>query len=78
MSTTKLKQKIQKEIENINDPQLLEALKVFIDTYFTERKDPLLENWELVLIEKSKKQIANGEYYTKEDSDEIIKRWLKE
>ena len=75
MTTSEIKSFIHETIENIEDEQFLEALKVIIETKFASM--PILEDWQIKAIEESEMQIENGLIISREEADKKAEEWLK-
>jgi len=75
MSTEDIKSRIHEGIENIDDNEFLLTIKELIDRKYNS---PDLSEIQLKRIKGSGKQIDNGEFYTDEQVDKIIDKWLEE
>jgi len=78
MEITEIKKIIHKDIDKINDAELLDVLRIFIETHLLHPQQPKLTNEQIRRLEMSRKQIENGEYFTNEKVDKEIDEWLKE
>ncbi len=75
MTTSEIKSFIHETVESIDDEQFLEALKIMIETEYSDT--PVLKEWQKKRIEESKKQIERGEFHTEEEADKIVEKWFK-
>ncbi len=75
MTLIELKSELIKEIENTDNPDNLEIIKIFLNNLNSE--PPVLSEWQIKRIEESEKQIERGEFYTEEEADEQVEDWLK-
>jgi predicted transcriptional regulator len=78
MSTNEIKGKLHESIENIDDNEFLLTIKELIEHKYQPANSPQLTEWQLKRIKESKKQIENGEFYTDEQVDKLIDKWLEE
>ncbi|MCI0448877.1 MAG: hypothetical protein L0Y79_03705 [Chlorobi bacterium] len=76
MTTEELKSEIQNDIDKIQDAELLEVLKIFIETHILNPSEPKLSDWQLKRIEESRKQIKEGKFYTDEEANRLTDEWL--
>lgn len=75
MTTAELKKSLVKEIELIDDPEMLEMLQIALGNI--NAPAPKLSEWQLKEIEASEKEIEEGKVISKEDADKKIVEWLK-
>lgn len=75
MSITELKEIINNKIMNTNDEQLLSAINTILSK--SENVFIVPEKWKKE-IEKSNKDIEEGNFYTLNDFEEKYKKWLKD
>ena len=54
------------------------TIKELIEHKYQHTDSPKLTEWQLKRIEESEKQIENGEFYTDEQVDKTIDKWLEE
>ncbi len=78
MSTEDIKSRLHEGIENIDDNEFLLTIKELIDRKYNSLDFSDLSEIQLKRIKDSEKQIKNGEYYTNEQVDKIIDKWLEE
>ncbi len=76
MKTSALKTALHETIENINDSELLKTLTEISSHHYSVLQEPELNDYELKRLHESKKQIKEGNYYTNEQANELIKKWL--
>ncbi len=76
MTTLGLKQQLFEGINNIDENDFLLTLKELIDRKYIETSIPKLSHQQQVRIEESEEQIRNGEYYTDEEVNKLIEKWL--
>jgi len=75
MSTIKLKNKILRKIEGINDDYLLEEVLALLE-FETNTKTIELTTAQISAIDEARDQIKNGEYFTNEEVEKEIDQWL--
>ncbi len=77
MTTVELKNILIHKIAGINDKSFLTAIKTIIDT---KSKTTIYKTTpeQRKGIEEGKEQIARGEYFTNEQVEMDIEKWLKE
>lgn len=78
MGTDEIKGKLHESIENIDDTEFLLTIKELIDRKYQSTDTPQLSEPQIIRIRESEKQIPRGCYYTDEQADRLIDRWLKE
>ncbi len=78
MRTDEIKGKLHESIENIDDNEFLMTIKEIIEHKYQAKDSIKLPEWQLKRIEESEKQIQNGEFYTDEQVDKAIDKWLEE
>jgi len=78
MSTEDIKSRIHEGIENIDDNEFLLTIKELIERKYDSPDFSDLSEIQLKRIKDSEKQIDNGEFYTNEQVDKIIDKWLEE
>jgi len=78
MAVKEIKYEIQKDIDKINDAELLGALKIFIETHLLNPHEPKFTDEQIRRLDLSRDQSKNGEYFTNEEVDREIDGWLKE
>ncbi len=76
MTTTALKKALHETIENINDLELLKTLSEISSHHYSLVQEPELNDYELNRLNESKKQIDQGNFYTNEQANELMKKWL--
>jgi hypothetical protein len=77
MSVTALQQKLIDKISNINDVDLLEDIYSFIGIDEEVGKFYSLSDKQISSIEQSKQQIKDGNYFTNDDVNKEIDKWLE-
>lgn len=77
MTTVELKNILIHRIAGINDKSFLEAIKTIIDTK-SEKTIYNTSPEQKLKIKEGREQIANGEYFTNEQVELEIDKWLKE
>ena len=78
MSINEIKGKLHESIENIDDNEFLLTIKEIIEHKYQAEDSIELPEWQLKRIEESERQIENGEFYTDEQVDNVIDKWLGE
>lgn len=76
MTKQELKDNIIKNIQKIDNERYLSDLNDMFERFTTTEFE--LEDWELERIKESQEQIKRGEYYTYDQVEEIIEKWLDE
>lgn len=77
MTTAELKKSLHSDIENINESEKLENLKIFIDTYLLNQGETEFTPEHLKQLNISRKQAEQGIFISNEDVDKEIDEWLK-
>lgn len=77
MSTDEIKGRLHESIENIDDTEFLLTIKELIEHKYQPTDSPKLTEWQLKRIKESEKQIEKGEFYTDEQVDKAINKWLE-
>jgi hypothetical protein len=78
MSTDEIKGRIHEGIENIDDTEFLLTIKELIERKYQSGDTPKLTEYQLKRIKESEQQIKSGEYFTDDQVDKIIDKWLEE
>lgn len=78
MSEQNTKTLLHESIENINDEDFLFAVKQILDRKYLPVDQPNLAPEQVQRIEESKTQIQQGNFFTAEQADEQVDRWLNE
>ena len=78
MSTEEIKGILHESIENIDDNEFLLTIKELIEHKYQPKGTPKLSSWQLKRIQESELQIERGEFFTDQQADKIIDKWLKE
>jgi hypothetical protein len=76
MTAIALKKYLVSRINLIDDDSILDKIKKIVEK--NESKVYVLSDYQLEKLEKSRKQFANGEFYTQEDVDLKVEKWLNE
>jgi hypothetical protein len=76
MTTTQLKAILHESIENIDDEVVLKTIAEISSHYYSMVKEPELNEYQLKRLSESKKQIAEGKFFSNEQASELIKKWL--
>ncbi|HZK07752.1 MAG TPA: hypothetical protein VFC92_06085 [Bacteroidales bacterium] len=64
-------------INNIDESDFLLTLKELIDRKYSETQTPILSENQKMRIEESSNQINNGDFFTDDQANERIEKWLK-
>ena len=78
MNAEDIKSRIHEGIENIDDNEFLLTIKELIERKYNSPDFSDLSKIQLKRIKDSEEQIDNGEFYTNEQVDKIIDKWLEE
>ncbi len=76
MSTIELRKLLIEKIQLTNDNKLLEEASRLLEAEIDDSNVYILNNKQKEVIDESRKQIANGEFLTDEDSNKKIDKWL--
>ena len=76
MKAKDLKVALHETIENINDTELLKTLTEITSHHYSVVEEPELENYQLDRLKESQKQIKEGKYYSNEQANDLIQKWL--
>ncbi len=77
MSVTELQQKLIDKISSTDDVDLLEDIYSFIGIDEEVEKFYALSDKQISSIEQSQKQIKDGNYFTNDDVNKEIDKWLE-
>lgn len=77
MKTSQLKTHLHESIENINDEKLLITLKEISSHHYSIAEEPKLDNYQVNRLKESREQITGGNFFSNEQADELIVKWLK-
>ncbi len=77
MSTLELKSILIKRISEINDNSFLEAIMTILDSKIDSNIYQLTQKQQKAIIE-SKRQVANGEFFSNDQINQEFQEWLKE
>lgn len=75
MTAIALKKYLVSKINLIDDDSVLDKIKNIVEK---EEKVYVLSDSQLKSIEISRQQIANGEFYSQEEVDQMMESWLNE
>jgi len=78
MEITEIKEVIHNDVDKINDSELLDVLRIFIETHLLNPQEPEFSEEQIKRLEISRKQAENGDFYTNDEVDREIEQWLKE
>ena len=78
MTTLEIKQKLLEGINNIDESDFLLTLKELIDRKYSETQTPILTENQKLRMEESEVQINNGDFFTDDQVNERIEKWLKD
>jgi len=78
MSTDEIKGLLHEGIENIDDKEFLLTIKELFEHKYQSTQSPALSEWQLKRIKTSEEQIDQGDFYTDEQVDKVIDKWLEE
>ena len=76
LDTTALRSLLHESIENIDDPDLLLALKELAERKYSAVAMPRLTQAQIDRIDESRRQIEAGQFLTNEQADAIVDKWL--
>jgi len=76
MTTQELKSNIIENIEELKDENILNILKIVLDTY---KNEPIIiSEKRKKILDEAKQQIKNNDYITDEELNKDEENWLKE
>jgi hypothetical protein len=75
MTTIELKNVLNEQIELINDKNVLETIKMFIDSK-SETHQIQLSEYQKKRIAESRQQIRNGQYIDNDTLNKKVDQWL--
>jgi hypothetical protein len=78
MTLIEIKSVIHQDIDNISNPEHLEALRIFIETHILHHDEPELNKERIERLKISRQQAKDGRILTNEEADNEIDEWLKE
>ena len=76
MSTIELRKLLIEKIQLTNDNKLLEEASRLLEAEIDDSDVYVLNDKQKEAIKESRKQIANGEFLTDEESNKEIDKWL--
>jgi hypothetical protein len=71
-----LKFHLHESIENINDEDTLRIMDDIANHQYNVVNEPTLNEYQINRIGEAKQQIAAGNFYTNEQANELINKWL--
>jgi len=71
MTTKELKSKLKGDIENLDNPEILEMMNMLLDTY--KEKTLTISEKHISFLEESN----NGKVYTNEEAKKMVDKWLE-
>jgi hypothetical protein len=77
MNTSRLKTQLHESIENINDEKLLFTLSEISSHHYSIVEEPMLDDYQVNRLKESKEQVSKGNFFSNEQADELIAKWLK-
>jgi hypothetical protein len=75
MTTIALKKYLISKINLLEDDAVLKQLKKIVQN---NEKVYQLSDYQIKRLEESRKQFAEGNFYTQDEVDVIVEKWLKE
>lgn len=78
MTTKDIKTILHESIENINDKNFLEAIRIIVEPKYKTNSRLKISDKHKSFLEKSHEQITSGEYLTNDEVKKISDKWLKE
>jgi predicted transcriptional regulator len=76
MNKVKLKEKLIKEIQNIEDENLLNEVYRLLEIEATELDVYKLDEEQISAVNEAREQISNGQFFTHEQAKKKIEEWL--
>lgn len=71
MTTKELKLKLKGDIENLDNPDILEMMNVILETYKEKKFD--ISDKHISFLEESN----SGKLYTDDDAKRLVNKWLE-
>ncbi|MBK6505060.1 MAG: hypothetical protein IPG02_05185 [Ignavibacteria bacterium] len=78
MTTEEIKSRLHESIENIDDENFLEAIRIIIEVKHKSLPAMNISEKHKKALQESEKQIESGEYFTNEEVKKMSNEWLKE
>ena len=78
MTTEEIKTRLHESIENIDDENFLEAIRIINEAMHKSLPAMNISEKHKTVLHESEKQIESGEYFTNEEVKKISNEWLKE
>ena len=78
MSTAELKTFIHHQVDTIEDEELLACVKNILESSSEVNSEVVLTAKQIYRIDEAKEQLAEGQYYTEEEANTIVEKWLRE
>ena len=75
MTIATLQKRVIKNITSVNDERILKEINQLIDE---NSKVYVLSEYQIKRVEESRRQFERGEFYTQEEVDLQVEKWLKE
>ena len=75
MATLELNKYLISKINLLDDDSVLDKIKAIVDK---QESVYVLSDYHLKRLEESRKQVAEGDFYTKEEMDLKVGKWLNE
>ena len=72
-----LRLKIHYNLENVDDYELLTIVNDIIVNR-SPQKEPNLSQWQIDRINQAKENFEKGNYFTNEQADLLVEKWLNE
>ncbi len=77
MTTEEIKSRLHESIENIDDENFLEAIRIIIEVKHTSIPSLKISEKHKTILHESEKQIECGEYFTNDEVKKLSNEWLK-
>lgn len=78
MGINELKKNLHEKIDNIKDQYLLESLNTFLNLEDSKESELIVSDKRLKILNDAVKEFEEGNYYTNEEANQIVKDWLKD
>jgi len=76
MNKVKLKEKLIKEIQNIEDENILNEVYRLLEIESAEMEVYKLNEEQISAVNEAREQISNGQFFTHEQAKKKIEEWL--
>lgn len=76
MNKTKLKERLIKEIQNIENEDILKEVYRLLDLESEDQESYKLSQEQVSIVNEAREQVKNGQFLTHEEAQKKINQWL--